>query len=518
LRRLRREALAALSGALLVLSFPKFGHWAVAWVALLPLLLALPGAGAGRALRLGYLTGAVSGVGLLYWTALVVTQYGGLALPVSVAIMVLLCLAVALFPALFAWLVGAWLEALGPRALLLAPVAWVATEILRSHTLLRFAWCLLGYSQAENTPMIQIAAYTAVYGVSFVVCASSACAAAAACERVPRVRVAILAGGVALLGAVAGQGVWAASRPLRTDGGIVAGLVQASIGQDEKWRPGLLEDNVSRHERLTRQAAQAGARLVVWPESAVPFLFDEDPGIAAELRGLTRELGVDLLFGNDDHLRGRDGEPHAYVGAKLLRPDGRLALRYHKMRLVPFGEYVPLQPLLTLGGRFGAKLVREVSDFTPGDTPSVAELDGHRLSAFICYEAIFPDLVRRFAASGAELLVNLTNDAWYGTTSAPYQHLAMATFRAIETGKYLLRDANTGISAVVDPRGRVLSRTRLFEPALLVSRVPFVSGSTFYVRHGDVFAWGCLAAAAGITAALERRRRSSLPRRARHVR
>ena len=172
---------------------------------------------------------------------------------------------------------------------------------------------------------------------------------------------------------------------------------------------------------------------------------------------------------------------------------------------MPFGEYVPIQPLFTLGGRVTAKLVHEVSDFTPGREAVVGELDGHRLGGYICYEAIFPGLVRRFAARGAELLVNVTNDAWYGTTSAPYQHLAMAAFRAVENRRYMVRAANTGITAVVDPRGRVLEPTRLFETTVLVREVALVAETTFYTRHGDVFAHSCGALALALLAVSLRR-------------
>jgi apolipoprotein N-acyltransferase len=172
---------------------------------------------------------------------------------------------------------------------------------------------------------------------------------------------------------------------------------------------------------------------------------------------------------------------------------------------VPFGEYVPVQRLFTLGGRFTAKLVQEVSDFTPGTEAVTGVVDGHRIGGFICYEAIFPSLVRRFAAGGAELLVNITNDAWYGTTSAPHQHLAMVAFRAIENRRYLVRAANTGITAVVDPRGRVLEPTRLFDTTVLVREVPFVAETTFYTRHGNVFAQACAAMALALVAATFRR-------------
>jgi apolipoprotein N-acyltransferase len=186
----------------------------------------------------------------------------------------------------------------------------------------------------------------------------------------------------------------------------------------------------------------------------------------------------------------------------MLSPEGELVLRYHKMQLVPFGEYVPLQKVLTLGGRVTAKLVEQVADFTPGREAVVGEAFGHRLGGFICYESVFPHLVRRFTAGGAALLVNVTNDAWYGRTSAPYQHLAMTRLRAVENGRYLVRAANTGISAVVDPRGRLVATTALFDRTVLVTDVPLVQGETFYARHGDVFAWGAFGASLALTASV----------------
>jgi apolipoprotein N-acyltransferase len=179
------------------------------------------------------------------------------------------------------------------------------------------------------------------------------------------------------------------------------------------------------------------------------------------------------------------------VGARLYAPTGAVALRYHKMRLVPFGEYVPLSGLLeTLGVK---KLVQEVGDFVPGEAITLGRAEGRTLGAFICYEAIFPDLVREFAQQGAELLVNITNDGWYGRTSAPYQHLAMARFRAVENGRPLLRAANTGITAIIDARGRVQRQTQLFERTVLVDDVEVAVEDTFYARHGDVFGWLCCA-------------------------
>jgi apolipoprotein N-acyltransferase len=485
----------------------------VAFVALTPLLVALVGTTPLEGARLGYLTGAVAAIGTLYWTALVVVQYGGLSLPVGIAVMGLLCLAFALFPLVFGLVVSSWLRVFGPTALLLSPLVWVSTELLRGHTFFEFPWCLLGYSQHQNPAAMQIAAYTAVYGVSAAVALASALLAYAVVVPVHRLQaVAALA---AAMAALHGYGAWALASPVPETGRARVGLVQAGIVQEDKWRPERATENVDRHIDLTRRAAAEGARLVVWPESAVPFYFDHAPTMAERLRLVARDENIHLLFGNDDRERGEGaGADRVFVGAKMLSPRGELELRYHKMQLVPFGEYVPLQPVLTLGGRVTAKLVEQVADFTPGRVASVGEALGHRLGAFICYESVFPHLVRRFSAGGAELLVNMTNDAWYGRTSAPYQHLAMSAFRAVENGRYLVRAANTGITAVVDPKGRVVASTALFDRTVLVRDVGFVAEPTFYARHGDVFGWGALGAVVALTARVIAERRRALSSRA----
>jgi apolipoprotein N-acyltransferase len=474
----------------------------VAWVALVPLLVALVEAPTpAHGFRLGYVAGAVSSLGIVYWTSIVVVQFGGLSQPVGVAVMVLLCLALALFPSVFGWMLARWTRTYGPAAVLLAPIAWVATEILRAHTLFNFSWCLLGYSQHANLPMIQVARYAAVYGVSFLVAGVSSALAFLVIERRRGPRTAALLVTSTVLALIWMHGHWRMGQPIPEVGRLRVALVQASIAQDEKWDAAHAWANVDRHLELTRRAAAAGARLVVWPESALPFLFDRVPVVAGQLQDLVRRYGIYLLFGNDDREDGTEGQGRIWVGAKMIDPAGRLALRYHKIRLVPFGEYVPIQSVLTLGGRFSAKLVQESGDFTPGQEYALGPVDGHPVAAFICYEAIFPDLVREFAHRGAQLLVNITNDGWYGRTSAPYQHFAMAKFRAVENERYLVRAANTGISAVVDPYGRVLAGTELFERTVLVRDVPLLARSTFYSRHGDLFAWACLGAAVALLAA-----------------
>jgi apolipoprotein N-acyltransferase len=493
-----REGLALLSGLLLFLSFPKFGHGAVAWFSLAPLLLAIAGASPRRATWLAYLTGVSGAIGILYWTALVVIQYGGLSLPLGIGVMLLLCLAYGLPTALFGWGVSRAYRAFGAYGLLLAPAIWVGTEILRAHTLFEFPWCLLGYSQHRWLPVIQIADVAGVYGVSFMVAAASAVLAFVLHERRAVERRMASVAFLLLLAATVGYGVFRLQETRPESGRIRIGIVQASIAQGDKWAPEMELANLDRHLALSRAAIAEKPQLLVWPESAVPFYFDYEPTIADPLRDFVRANHVSLIFGNDDLQPRAAAIPRVWVGAKVLAPNGELTDRYHKNRLVPFGEYVPLRAVFTLGGRIGARLVRNVGEFTPGAEASVVHLDGHAVGTFICYEAIFPDLVRQFSGRGAELLVNITNDGWYGTTSAPYQHFAMATFRAVENRKWLVRAANTGISGFVDPHGRVVRASSLFDRTAIVDEAAFVPGLTVYARIGDAFAWACLAIAAGV--------------------
>jgi len=479
---------AALSGALLTLSFPSFGHPAAAWVALTPLLVILHGTRSpGLAFGLGLTTGAVHFAGTLPWLTQVMTEFGGFPLPVGVLLNGLLVAYLALFPAAFAVMVVVVLRARsGEWGLLSAAPVWLTTELGRMWLFGGFPWELLGYSQTSVLPVSQLASLFGVHGVTLlVVFINSALALALVGPRAQRVRVLAVATGV--LGVVVLFGVWRLTdnRLVRDGTPLRVGLVQGNILQADKWDPAMRSTILRRYLDLSRQSAADGARLIVWPESATPFSFEDHPDGDA-VRQLARDTGAHLLFGSTQSRR--DPVPRVFNAAFVLRPDGETAAVYQKMHLVPFGEYVPFRALLF----FVSPLVESMVDFSPGISPVIMPIGAHRISTAICYEIIYPGLVRSFVRHGSELLTTITNDAWYGRSAAPHQHFQQAAMRAIEQGRYLTRAANTGISGVVDPYGRVLARSALFETAVITEEVRLLSGLTLYGRIGDLLAYLCV--------------------------
>ena len=481
-------AYAALSGALLALSFPALGHPAAAWVALTPLLVILYGTRSpGLAFGLGLTTGAVHFAGTLAWLTQVMTEFGGFPLPVGVLLNGLLVAYLALFPAAFAVMVVLLCARLGGWALLSAAPVWLTTELGRMWLLGGFPWELLGYSQTSVLPVAQLASLFGVHGVTLlVVFINSAVALAMVGPRSYRVRVLPVATGV--LAAVVLFGAWRLTdnRRVRDGTPLRVGLVQGNIAQADKWDPAMRSSILSRYLDLSRQSAADGAQLIVWPESATPFSFEDHPDGEA-VRQLARDTGAHVLFGSTQSRR--DPGPRVFNAAFILRPDGETAAVYRKMHLVPFGEYVPFRSLLF----FASPLVEAVTDFSPGTRPVTLPIGSHRISTAICYEIIYPGLVRSFVRQGSQLLTTITNDAWYGRSAAPHQHFQQAAMRAIEQGRYLVRAANTGISGVVDPYGRVLARSALFETAAITEEVRLLTRLTFYGRMGDLVAYLCCA-------------------------
>lgn len=488
----RSLALAALAGALLALSLPPFDLPLLAWTGLVPLLAGLR----GRTLRQGFRLGGVAGIilfcGTLYWVAHPLQVHGRLPLPAASLVTLLLCAYCALYPALF----GAGAVLLRERRLPLFPVAaaalWTGLELVRTHLLTGFPWSLLGYSQHSVLPVIQIADLTGVYGVSYLVVLVNIAIAELIADR--RRFLPLTAAALALVLVLAYGRHRLGERPGHD--GLRIAVIQGNIDQSRKWDPDFRSEVFAAYQRLTRDALTARPDLIIWPETSTPFYFDgpgeTDRAMTAELRELVRKAGVPLLLGSPtlekDGLRYR-----LRNSAFFLDRAGRTSQVYHKLHLVPFGEYAPLRGLLF----FTERLVQAPGDFEAGSEHTLAEVRGPEggvlLGTVICYEIIFPDLVRRFAARGAAVMTTITNDAWFGRTGMPAQHFAMAVLRAVENRVPVARAANTGISGFIDARGRVLERSPLFTEAVLVRDLaPAGKARTFYTRNGDVFGALCL--------------------------
>ena len=464
-------------------------------MALAPLLVSLQRTTLRDAFFQGLLTGLIYFTGTLYWIANVMAVYGGLPMPVAVLINGLLIAYLSLFPAVFAMVVSRFALVIGPRSLLLAPFVWVATELGRMYFMTGFPWVLLGYSQVTVLPVAQFASIAGVFGLSGLVAAMSAALAYAAVSgRLSEVTV-MRRGSVfapyrplvLVTGLVLALGSWGAVRIRggelnRAGDAVTVGLIQGNVDQADKWDPARASVIFRQYLEMTRRAIGKGAQVVLWPESSTPFFFEEDRPGAEMVRAIARESKVPILLGSDQIDRSTT-PPSYFNSAFLLRSDGSTGGVNRKTHLVPFGEYVPLKNLLF----FASRLVENVSDFSAGDAAVLLPVRGHLVSTAICYEIVYPNLVRQ-AASSSELITTITNDAWFGRTSAPYQHFAQASMRAIENGRYLVRSANTGISGIVDPYGRVLARTNVFEPAVVVGEARFIRTQTVYARVGDVFA------------------------------
>lgn len=457
--------------------------------------MALQRAPTRQAFLLGLTTGAIYFTGTLYWITSVMAVYGGLPTIVAVLINGLLIAYLSLFPAAFGVVCARLSHAFGPRGLAIAPCAWVATELGRSYLLTGFPWVLLGYSQVSMLPVAQFASVLGVFGLSGLVASVSAGLAYSAAvqwsgKAMTRPRTAFAAYlPVTLTMVVAlGIGAWGAARMSRseftkTGDAVTVGLIQGNVDQGDKWDPSRAAEIFRQYLSMTRRAIGAGAQMVLWPESSTPFFFEEDRPGAEQVRAIARDAKVPILVGSDQVVRSTP--PAYYNAAFLVGPDGETRGVYRKMHLVPFGEYVPLKKVLF----FAAPLVEAVSDFTAGESLSLLPIRGRLMSTAICYEIVYPDLVRAATNAGSDLLTTITNDAWFGPSSAPYQHFEQASMRAIENGRYLVRAANTGISGIVDPYGRVVVSTPIFEPQVVVGQARFIRERTIYGRIGDVFAY-----------------------------
>jgi apolipoprotein N-acyltransferase len=500
-----RFAACALSGLLLAACFPKIHMRGLVWVACLPLLVSLAGEKRmKRAFLLGYVCGAGFFAGSCYWFTTVMESYGHLAPALAVVVLILFVIVDSTFFGGFGLAMG-WAARRSPAwALAASPFLWVAMELARTYLITGFPWNLLGYA-VQASGLRQIASVTAVYGLSFLAVATSALLAGALLSKQrARAGLALASWLVLLLFAQ-----WNMTPPREVMGKELAFLLQPNVPLDEAaleawapWRdPSQLQQLVRLSATTVEQAMntvhhsppQGTAThppLLIWAENPAPFFFTRDPVFRNTMENLARQTGT-FVIANTIIPVDAKGETITN-SAFTLDPDGHEVSRYDKIHLVPFGEYVPGWALPGLVH----KITSDVGNFVPGSLYSVAMSPGGGIGVFICYEAIIPQLARKLVAGGAGVLVNISNDAWYGDSPAAYQHLEMARLRAIENHRYLLRATNDGLTTLVDPYGKVLEQIPRYQRRVMPAYFNFETQPTFYSAHGDVFAWLCALVAA----------------------
>lgn len=465
----------------------------------MPLLVTVLSQGPRAALAWGWLFGTVFFLVLLRWLGFTFGVYSAIPWPLTWAPILALAgycgLYVGGVAAALAWISGRRSPTLALGA---APFLWVAAEWLRGQILGGFPWGTLGYSQYLRLPVIQIAELAGVHAVSFLVLAVNA--ALAGCLVLPWRRA--LAGGAvaaAMLGATLAFGHSRLAEPA-PPGDVRIAVIQPAIDQPLKWDPSHAAATLDITTSLTREAAGERPDLIVWPETSLPVPLRRDAGVLAGLTDLSRRLRVPLLIGSMDVEAAT--QPKIHNSAFLLTDRGIVG-RYDKIRLVPFGEFVPLAGLIG----FVRGWAEFISELEPGSSAVVFQGPPAPLGVVICYEGIFPDLVRRFVQGGARVLVNMTNDAWFGRTDGPWQHLAMYPFRAVEHRVSVVRAANTGVSAMIAPNGQIVRRLTLYRRDTMSEAVPLRARDTLYLKFGDWFPYLALSVGvAALVAGLRRRR------------
>lgn len=485
--RLKQISLAVLSGILLILSFPDFNIRLLAWISFIPLFFAIKGSSKGGAFILACFTGLVFWSGAIYWL-----------IHVTLAGTILLVLYLSLYFGIFGLIFNLSSPLSPGRRMFLIPSAWVTLEYLRAHLLTGFPWALLGYSQYFNLKVIQVSDVTGCWGVSFLLMLVNFSAYLPFSKKEPsaaalkRLAVTLL-----LLIFVLGYGVYRLHQKPKSfmdQRSLRVVVVQADIPQELKWARGSEDYIVSRYEELTRDALKLDPGLIIWPEAASPYLLGKDDAEFSRIFLFAKEIKKPLLLGavvveKEDY----------FNSAILLDWQGRITGRYDKLHLVPFGEYIPLKKLFPF-----LETVVPIGDITRGKEYNILEIPdakspaNYKFAVLICFEDLFPELSREFRREGAEFLVNITNDAWYKKTCAPYQHLQASVFRAVENRSFLVRSANTGVSAFITPQGRIASTVKgmsgkeIFVPGYASFNLPIEEEPlSFYTRYGDIFMMLC---------------------------
>src|SRR6266849_8662781 len=505
--RIERSAwlLAILSAILQVVIFPLPNLYWLSWIAVAPLLIAILRARRPQTLQLqgeekflpaspmqgfflGYATGILWYCGNCYWVYNTMKQYGGLNAPEAAGLLFLFALYLGLYHGLFGLMIS-WLargESGLRNALVLSPFVWVTVELARTR-ITGFPWDLLGVSQVDNIPLARIATVTGVYGVSLEIMIVNAAFAAAFLVRRNR-RPLLLAALAAAFVLQAARWIPAPAIPADHTALLVQENIPALEGAD--WTTQYFTDTLTELNRLSLMSVGGQhPALIVWPESPAPF-YSGDPLFRTAVSQIAQSAKTWMVVGNigvENAMMSPQRVTQIFNSAALVSPTGDWPARYDKIHLVPFGEYVPFKSLFSFAGG----LTKEVGDFSRGVSRAPLEAGDQNLGVFICYESIFPDDVRQFAANGAQVFVNISNDGWYGDSGAYAQHLKQARMRAVEDNRWLLRDTNTGVTAVIDPYGRVVSTILRKIRTALDANYALTNVTTFYTRHGDWFSYLC---------------------------
>jgi apolipoprotein N-acyltransferase len=496
----RRVLLALVSGVLAVLAFPHADIGVLGFVLLVPLLAAVDGERPARAFALGMLMGVVYFAGSMTWIQYTLVRFGGMPLWLGVPVLLLLAVYLALYPALACMLLAHTREGRWPLPVRLA-VLWTAMEGLRGVLLTGFPWNLLGHTMHRSLRVLQMADLGGVYLLSFYLALFNGLLYVGATHRERSGRLRALALAAALLAAGLAYGTLRLAEPL-PEGSVRLALVQHNAAQEHKWDADWRREIVESLLRLSARVVGEQPDLLVWPEAALPFRFRHSPVYRKMVSDFVQMSGIPLLLGapDKDPLKNQH-----YNSAFLLDATGEIQAHYHKMQLVPFGEYVPLEKIL-----FFVNAMADLGgNWYPGTAYTTFELGEVRFSTFICYESVFGGLVRHFARRGAQFLVTITNDSWFGETAGTTQHLNFLPFRAVETRRPVAQAAQSGFTALYDQHGRLLARTGLSVEATLVGELrPARPGTwTPYMVLGDWVAYACWAGAVALGLEARRRRR-----------
>ena len=480
-----RFALAVTTGVLFAWSFPDVARGWLAFIAVAPLLIAVARARGNReAFFLGWAGFTTAWLLMVPWVVQVMARYGGLPYATGVALYIAMAAVLGLYGALFAWIVKRL--RLGERFApwLLVPLAWAAIEYLRTYFLSGFPWNLIATALIDYPSFVQMGRFAGPYFLGALLVLPSVVIAWLVTQRVPPIARVLVVGTLGIVMLVWwGTGLVATKLIARPRGNptVSAALLQPNISQEMRWD----EDNMltifRQMTEMTVEAANKGAKVIVWPESTVPLSYTESPLYRDTIEQLSRQYDVDIILGS---VATDPNRPRSLWNSAFLASGGKTIGHYDKIRLVPFGEYVPLRRVLF----FAEKLVRAVGEFEFGsnDLPLTGKL---KYGPAICYEIAFPQISRTQVRNGADVIVTITNDAWFDGTSAPAQHLWQARMRAVEDDRYVLRAATTGISAFIDPTGQVLSWIPMGRDGIIYASFEPRTDQTAYVRFGDWFAW-----------------------------